>query len=519
MPKIREYTQQVGAESELPLAQVRRQAFPSDFGGVGPGLTVLGRSMQEAAGDATSILRIVRDNEARQEVTTAAVELSKLDAIATSELQEASVTATPGDKEFTSRFAAGLSERLDQLRGRFQTGPGQQAFDRGAAELSSHYLKAAGLAQSRLAGIAATQEYLTMLDAVRNTVLLDPGQFERMLNKTATALNDPASIYSRIPTEKREELTRQTWTAIALSAVEGVIRIDPVAGKEQLESGVWGAYLDADNTQALLQSAEVGIHGLKAEAKRLEAAAEKQLKIERQETQNSFFEKLHTGTLTWAMIRDSNLLPIGEEGSKEHYATLLEKRAKEQREKPIVKEPSVFLKVLREIRSGKIINEAQIESVYARSVDRGRGITWEDTKALRTELIELRTPEGEKLSKAIEKFVTAYTPQIAAFSPLKGWLDPKGLARVFAFEEEVRDRVSEHIKAGKNPHDLFKTDSPDFLGVPGILSKYQPSMEELLKDMQEGLTKQPGLAPGTSKEQDKLRRPGESTTDYLKRTE
>src|SRR3990167_5449055 len=248
MAKIREYTQQVGAESELPLAQVRRQAFPSDFGGAGPGLTVLGRSVQEAARDATSILRIVRDNEARQEVTTAAVELSKLDATATLELQEASITATPGDKEFTSRFATGLSERLDQLRGLFQTGPGQQAFDRGAAELSSHYLKAAGLAQSRLAGIAATQEFLTMLDAARNIVLQDPGQFPRVLNKMATVLNDPAGTFgSRIPAEKREELTRQTWTAIALSATEGVVRFDPVAAKQQLESGVWGAYLDADH--------------------------------------------------------------------------------------------------------------------------------------------------------------------------------------------------------------------------------------------------------------------------------
>ena len=66
MPRIKEYTSQVGGPQELPLSQVSRQAFASDFSGNANGAVMAGRGLQEAASDGVAIQRMLDDQKARQ---------------------------------------------------------------------------------------------------------------------------------------------------------------------------------------------------------------------------------------------------------------------------------------------------------------------------------------------------------------------------------------------------------------------------------------------------------------------
>ena len=89
MPQIKEYTQRVGGAAELPLAQVTRQAYASDFNGAGVGAQIAGNALQQAAADAVSIQRMVEDQKARQEVTDVAVQLAQFKASSAEELRKA----------------------------------------------------------------------------------------------------------------------------------------------------------------------------------------------------------------------------------------------------------------------------------------------------------------------------------------------------------------------------------------------------------------------------------------------
>ncbi len=101
MPQIKEYTQRVGGAAELPLAQVTRQAYASDFNGAGVGAQIAGNALQQAAADAGAIQRMVEDQKARKEVTDAAVELARFNSSAAHELKNAEKNGELNDDAFT----------------------------------------------------------------------------------------------------------------------------------------------------------------------------------------------------------------------------------------------------------------------------------------------------------------------------------------------------------------------------------------------------------------------------------
>ena len=486
MPQIKEYTQRVGGAAELPLAQVTRQAYASDFNGAGVGAQIAGNALQQAAADAGAIQRMVEDQKARKEVTDAAVELARFNSSAAHELKNAEKNGELNDDAFTEAYMARINTNLDLVGSRFETTAGRQAWERGSAEMSGHYLIAAGEAQSRAAGIRAISQYKDFVDATRNTVMNDPFQFERMEQGAANVINDPKGIFAHIPSDKRDELARTTKTEIAKSAVQGIIRLDPRIAMQQLTGDKWDPYLDADNKHALMTEARVGIAGLDAEARRQEAEAARQRKREIDQTNQKMVELYSSKSLTIPQVLDSNLDAVGD-GSKEHWIKMIEAQNKEHSSAPIKKDPRLFVNTLEGIRKGTITSETQIENLFAQSADRGVGITWEDTKQLRQELVELRTPEGAKLSKQLDDFFASRKALIDKSNPQMGKIDQTGSAKMYDFMTMVRDRVDEYKRQGKDPRVLLDPKSPEFLGSPETLAPYQTTIQESIRNLSESL--------------------------------
>lgn len=264
MPRIREYTQQTSASSAgVPPT---RRAEAADFGG-DMGFAQLGTAVRGVA-DA------VADAETRQEVSTVAARLAQARAENSLALAERA-QADDGDPEFSQKFTGEVAGRLSQIENglKLQTRAGQDAWARGSAQLSAHLLERAGIHQIAAAGAKAKKDYLVTLDANRNTLLNDPAQFESVLQAAGDALNDPNGPYARMPAADRERLTVQTRQALALSAVDGLInRVSPEQAKEQLLSGAWDSYLDADHKSALLKQSDAKIE--RNDAERKQAIAE-----------------------------------------------------------------------------------------------------------------------------------------------------------------------------------------------------------------------------------------------------
>jgi hypothetical protein len=429
------------------------------------------------------------------------------------ELKNAETSGALDDEAFTETYMSRISTNLDLVGQKFETAAGRQAWERGAAEMTGHYLIAAGESYSKAAGIKAVSQAKDFVDVSRNTLMNDPFQFERVEQGVANTINDKNGVFAHMPANVRDEFLRTTKTELAKSAVQGVIRLDPNIAMKQLNSDQWDPYLDADAKHALQTEARVGIAGLEAEARRREAEAERLRKKEIEATNQQMVEHYSTKSLTAPMILNSNLPATGE-GSKEHWIKMVEAQNKEHHEAPIKKDPRLFVDTLQQIRQGKITSTTQIEDLFAQSAQRGSGLTWEDTKQLRQEFVDMRTPEGAKLGAQVDAFLTSRKPMIDKSNPMMGKIDMQGGIKYYEYLSMVQDRVAEYKRDGKDPRVLLDPKSPEFLGSPEIVNQYRPTLKEsaeaVAEDFKRGREAKPPTANGSSKLFDWWKNPFES---------
>ncbi len=96
---------------------------------------------------------------------------------------------------------------------------------------------------------------------------------------------------------------------------------------------------------------------------------------------------------------------------------------------------------------------------------------------------DIRSPGGETLTKQKADFFKKYSPFINKSNPLANQVDPVGQAREYEFEQYVDHQIEAYRAAGKNPLDLFRPTSPDFVGRQEVLNYYQPTMQESNESM------------------------------------
>src|SRR3990167_1479117 len=141
MPRIDPYVQQGTAFVRSPVPG--RQAEGGDFGG--PGMRMLGETI---ADETYNVWRVSEEAKARQEVTDAQTRLSEFGAQAALQLdQRARTTPIEEHGNFAVKFSDDLEGPLRKLGEKYETRAGQEAFQRGAGELTGHFIKQAGVAQ------------------------------------------------------------------------------------------------------------------------------------------------------------------------------------------------------------------------------------------------------------------------------------------------------------------------------------------------------------------------------------
>ena len=253
------------------------------------------------------------------------------------------------------------------------------------------------------------------------------------------------------------------------------------------------------------------------EEKRQQAITEAQTK-----TQHQFIEKWKLQELMPSAVLDSNLNPVGQ-GSKEHFLNLITAQTKEL-DTPVTKDPETFAATIRQIRRQQITSEDQIDALYFKSVESGRGIDWEDVIKLRTEFADMRTPDGRRLGHTQDAFLEGVKAQIDKSNPLMGKVDYDGRQKFYEFSQHVQDRVAAMRREKKDPHLLFTPSAPEYMGVPSVIAPYQKTLQESIRDMSQSLQEPPATLQASPKtaapsqlKQPMQRQPGETIDQYLKR--
>jgi hypothetical protein len=163
----------------------------------------------------------------------------------------------------------------------------------------------------------------------------------------------------------------------------------------------------------------------------------------------------------------------------------------------------------------RISDLGPIREAYA-PTDGSKGkLTRADEEWLEKRFTESRTPEGERLTQVRQQFTHAVEPTIDKSNPLLGKIDQSGKLQAYAFQRFVDQKVDEYRKAGKSPYDLFDPGKADYLGKPETLRQFSVPISQSIKNIRENLGGQvtPSSAPAVPQ-----RQPGESVTDFLKRT-
>jgi len=497
MPQIRPYRSQI-SPGGLPGG---RSASAADFGAeIGQATAQLGQTVGQVADK-------IIDTQNRADVSNVHTLLSAARSEWTVHLRERADAAELGDPNFATKFDSDISEYMAKAREGVKTAAGQRAFDEMSAQVRGELTERAGLFQAQSAGAKAKQDYTSALDAARNTLLSDPTQFQQVLAQSLAALKDPAGQFARLPAAARTELEVQTQQTIAVSYFQGLIQNGaPELAQRKLLGGEADALLDADNKSALMKDAEIGIRakGTEAERTRLEL---KRAKEEAQEvTLQSFMPKLADGSLSTTEVLRSNLDATGE-GSKEHFLALIERRAKERAEKPIKTDPGVMRRIYEDITDGKISTRGPIDRAYLNEKLSNTDRDW-----LEKQMIEFRSPEGQRLGKKRADMIAGVRPQIDHANLLLGKLDPTGAEAVYRYSHYVDEQVEAYRAAGKDPWELLDPDNPAYLGKPNIVQSFRKSAGASMQYIKEGMAAPKPLPPN------KQRLPGETPAQWKART-
>lgn len=509
MPRIKEYTNQVGGPQDLPLAQVTRQAYASDFNGAGVGASMLGNAIEKGANDLTTAYRLQEEAKARQEVTDAAVELSRFHASAEHELRNAKTSGALDDDSYTEQFMARISTNLDSVGQKFQTAQGRQAWERGSAATQAHYLVAAGEAQSQMAGIKAVAQYKDFVASSSNAVNNNPFDFERIEQSAADVINDPRGVFARIPAEKRDELALMAKQQLAQSAAQGVIRMDPALGMELLTKGKYDSYLNPDTKHALMTEARVGMAGQEAEGRRQEAEAERMRKKEIKEINTGMVEKWSSHSLTVADVLNSNLDATGD-GSKEHWISQINAQAKEaKRNAEDQTHPETVRGLMLQIHANeddpkKTFNMDAVNAMY-----QAGGISTKEYTMLRTEVEQLRDGNTNGFQRDVQSARNTVTTALSR--SIMGQVEPEKAADAsYRFTVDLNQAIEQKRKNNEDPRTLLDPKSPDYMMSPERIKTYMKPPAQAMAD--EAAKVKAGEVTATFKEYDTLA-PGTLFTD------
>lgn len=484
MARIQEYTQQTSATAEIG----GRRAQDGDVFAIGP---EVGRAVGRVAD-------VMEDAANRQEVSDVQAQLAKARAEWTVALQERAQSMTPGDATFAPKFNEEFGKHIAGLGDKLQTRAGQQAFQRGSAELAAHFVEKTGIFQARAMGEKAVQDYSVSLNARRSELLSDPTQFQPLLQAALADLNDPDGTYAKMPAAEREKLKIATQQELALSAVQGLIQNGaPELAKRQLQDGKWDSYLDADKKAALTDRAEVGIRAKDSEAERKRQLEEREKRDRQDNTMRTYLARIIDPKANGGALSDREILanPDLTAGQMQHAIDYKRARARELSEGA-------------ENRNNPNEVRRLLGGIIASGEDPSKAFTLEEVNTS-YRAGKISTREWSFLSGQFDRYKDGATNSFARDvnsrvgaieGQIRGSLffmnsPEKAIDSTNRLRYDLEARIQEMRTEKKNPRDLLNPQSKDYFFSEGNLATYFRPLKDEVRDQAEAARRKGTTTP------------------------
>ncbi len=548
MPKVRPYESQVNPGGEIPTAG----ASLSEVGG--PGSVNLGQSIVNAGYSGAHAYQIIQANEDAAAVSDAHVKLAQIQASETQRFANYSANADPANPDHWDTFRRGgatpdeevprvdsLQYKLDALSTATQNSAAKRVVATGAAQLSQHFLDKTVQLSAHLAGVQAKQQAQTFTDAQQTRVQTDPSELKGALADTHNYFQ---TAFPKMDAAWKDAMTQTANRQIGGSMVRGMLT-NPNNGSlvlSRLDAGHFDAILTGEDKVALTSAAQRSVMAMETEQRRAEADARRVETAAQDATAGKYTSQfiqhrlnptnplMSHDKLLAGIARDSMPDANGKVKLRDQDARAIMSMIHADANTPVLhNNEQVSGQLLAGIYAdygapNKVTSIMPIVKAATPQMDPKTGkviapaqITIDRMNQLMTHFENAKTDTGLKLGQDRERWLAANKSSITS-SIVGVKLDQQGDVnfgnlKEFAAQEEERLRA-----ANKNPHDLYNSESPEYLG-----KRLQPFTRTIKQQINEAAGKIRG-APGLPKTPqgavpDNLKRlPGETPEQYDKRT-
>lgn len=263
-----------------------------------------------------------------------------------------------------------------------------------------------------------------------------------------------------------------------------------------------------DGTTSAIMEKRIRIEQVAADSRRKQAEDQYQSDLK-----DGMFNKMVAGKLTTSDIMNSGL----KGQSKYQFMQMLERTVTDPQD---VSHPVLFNDLTRRVYApegnpSRIVDENSINDY----IHRGE-LSAKEGMSLRRQVQELRKPDdaeekkyGATAAKAWGTYIKMGHDVLVKTNAM-GMTDPDGAVSFYSWQAEQRMKWDAAVASGKDALDLLNPNSKDYIGTP-VAKSPQQIMKEQADRMRAapGITADKGAVP-----EDKIRKPGESIDDYMKRT-
>ena len=408
--------------------------------------------------------------------------------------------ADPNDPTIAAKFREEVLEpQLDKLKGSFNTERSQAWADAQVDSMRNHFITKTLADMATLASVAAKQNVVTLTNQLSNAAIRDPTSLKTsldMVEHSIGAMVDSSPNLRGVDGAKmKAELLQSAQADIVKAAAIGAIGVNPTAGLAKFSSPEYSKYISGTELKQLEQQAKA-VQRAERTDETYRRTLEKQAKTDASDQkEGEYLSKLHSGdpqtasqVSAKAIANDFTLT----REARERMIGIVERETKPESAAKISNGNATDLISRIRAQPGDPSRIDSLDQVYD-AYEKGK-LSKADLKFVRDEFVNLRTPEGAALGAQQEEFIKSVKPLLDKSNPLMGKIDQSGPQQVYNFTMDLRRKVDEYRKAGKDPRDLMDPAKPDYMGTAAALTQYQKPLQQSLKDAAAAIKSGSGLS-------------------------
>jgi len=401
--------------------------------------------------------------------------------------------ADPNDPTVAAKFREERVEPvLEKLAEAGWTEGGQRFAEGLVARTRNHFFEKTTSDMSDLAGIAAKQNIATLTNQLSNAVINDPSSLNTSLSMVEHSIGSMVDSSPNITgvqaAKAKADLLRDSQATIVKAAAMGAIAANPEEGLKKFSGPEYSKYISGAELRQLEQQAKAVERARRVDENYLLQNQKLFQQQQSDEREGQYLQKLHSDdpnernqVSAKAIANDFTL----SREARERMIGIVERETKPEAAAKISNATTNDL--IRRIRLpvGDPERMTSLDPAYD-ALEKGK-LNKSDLKFVREEFANMRTPEGEALSTRQADFIASVKPMLDKSNPLQGRMDPSGAQQLYGFTVDLKRKIDEYKRTGKDPYSLMDPRSPDYMGSPAALAPYQKSLTDSVRSVTQNL--------------------------------